>query len=115
MRGELGDKARLRHISEAIDKIESFVSDTTEQEFLHDEIKVLACQRLLEIIGEAARCLTAEFKNQHQQIEWRKIIGLRNIMAHQYFEVSDVIIWQVIKIDLPQLKSEIERALSALS
>ncbi len=84
MRGELGDKGRLQHIVEAISKIESFASGISEQEFLSDEIKILACQRLLEIIGEAARCLTPEFRGQHPQIEWRKIIGLRNIMAHQY-------------------------------
>jgi uncharacterized protein with HEPN domain len=115
MRGELGDKGRLQHIIEAISKIQLFVSEVSEQDFLNDEIKILASQRLLEIIGEAARCLTPEFKDRHQHIEWRKIIGLCNIMAHQYFDVSDAIIWQVIQTDLPVLKVEIERALSALA
>lgn len=65
MRGELGDKGRLQYLVEAKSKIESFASGVSEQEFLRDEIKILACQRLLEIIGEAARCLTPEFRGQH--------------------------------------------------
>lgn len=113
MRGDLGDKERLQHILQAINKIENFVADVSEQEFLKDEMRRLACQRLLEIIGEAARCLSADFKQLHSHIEWKKIIGLRNVMAHQYFDINVTIVWQVIKIDLLVFKIDIENALSA--
>ncbi|MBN2028651.1 DUF86 domain-containing protein [bacterium] len=67
-----------------------------------------ACIRQLEIIGEAANRLSEKLMERNISIEWREIIGLRNILIHEYFGVDLSIIWQIIKIDLPHLKKKIQ-------
>jgi len=63
-----------------------------------------ACVRQLGIIGEACNRVSEEVKDANQEIEWRQIIGLRNIVIHQYFGVDDQLIWDVIQHNLPDLK-----------
>jgi len=55
----------------------------------------------LEIIGEAANRLSESFKIQHPEIEWRKIIGLRHRIVHDYFNIDVEIVWKIIQKDLP--------------
>ena len=64
-------------------------------------------RRNLEIIGEAARRLPKDFTNQHSEIEWVKIVGLRNRIVHEYFGVDLQIIWQILKKDIPAFKTSL--------
>ena len=70
--------------------------------------------RRLSIIGEAARVLSAYFKNKHANIEWEKISGMRNVIVHEYFGVKLERIWQVAKHDLPKLRKEVEKMLKEI-
>ncbi len=63
--------------------------------------------RNLEIIGEAANRLPENFRTQHSDIEWRKIIGLRNRVVHDYFNIDVEIVWEIIQTDLPIFKSRL--------
>jgi uncharacterized protein with HEPN domain len=65
--------------------------------------------RQLEIIGEASRNLSSEFREQQAEIPWRQIIGLRNRVIHAYFEINLTIIWEVIQNDLPSLKKKLTK------
>jgi uncharacterized protein with HEPN domain len=69
-----------------------------------DELFALAMARLLEIIGEAASQVTAEFRAMHPEIPWRAMIGMRNIVIHAYFEVDRDVIWQTLSEDIPPLE-----------
>jgi len=63
--------------------------------------------RNLEIIGEAVKNIPQTFKNRMPEMEWKKIIGLRDIVIHTYFGIDEEIIWDIIKNKLPQLKEKI--------
>jgi len=65
----------------------------------------------LEIIGEAARRLSDEFRAAHPGIPWRKVIGLRNVLAHRYDEVDDVEVWRLAREEIPPLVQQLEAVL----
>ena len=76
--------------------------------FKADNKTVDAVIRNFEIIGEAATKLPEDFKDQHQQINWHRIKGMRNWMAHDYRNVNISIVWETIEMDLADLKKQIE-------
>lgn len=63
-----------------------------------------AVTRRLEIIGEAAKNVDTDFRSKYPQIPWKKIAGMRDIIAHEYFGVRLDRIWDVVKEDLPELR-----------
>ena len=78
-------------------------------DFLSNEEKQDAVIRNLEVIGEAAGKLPESIRNAAQTIEWHKIIGLRNILIHEYFGVDIDMLWRTIQDDLPNLHKEIQK------
>ena len=76
--------------------------------------RVDALVRQLAIIGEASAQLSPDERSRHPQIEWRKIIGLRNIVIHHYFGIDDDIIWDVVQNHVPILRQEVVQILKAL-
>jgi uncharacterized protein with HEPN domain len=63
--------------------------------------------RRLEIIGEAVRNIPQEFRDQHQDIPWREMVGMRDVLIHEYFSVNVERVWETVTLDLPQLKKQI--------
>jgi uncharacterized protein with HEPN domain len=80
-------------------------------DYLADEDLRLATERRLEVIGEAARRLSEEFRNAHPGIPWRKVVGLRNVIAHQYDDVDDTLIWNLATDEIPRLIQWLESVL----
>ena len=107
MRGDLGDRARLQHILDAILEIESYTRQVSFDDFVENSMMRFASIKQLEIIGEAANSLTDEFKRRFSNIEWRTIIGLRNILVHHYFGIDDNVVWRIIQKDIPELKMKV--------
>ncbi|GAB2572110.1 hypothetical protein GCM10027190_22640 [Spirosoma areae] len=66
-----------------------------------------ACIKQLEIIGEACNHIDVETIATYSDVEWRKIVGLRNFLIHEYFGVDAALVWDVIQNNLPQLKSQL--------
>jgi uncharacterized protein with HEPN domain len=98
----------LDDISEAIERILHYTTGMSFEAFAQDEKTVDAVVRNMEIIGEAARRLPDEFKEEHSEIEWYKVVGLRNRIVHEYFGIDLEIIWQVLQRDLLSLHSNIQ-------
>ncbi|HLI30159.1 MAG TPA: HepT-like ribonuclease domain-containing protein [Terriglobia bacterium] len=73
-----------------------------------------AVLRNLEVIGEAAKNVPEEVQNRETQIDWKRIKGLRTILAHAYFGVDAEIVWDIINNELPTLRAGIEKLLSAI-
>jgi uncharacterized protein with HEPN domain len=101
-------------ISESIEKIERYIEGMTQDDFQSDEKTSDAVVRNLEIIGEAAARLPEDFTNRYSEVEWVKIIGLRNRIVHEYFGVDLLIIWQILKKDIPAFKAYLENIRSQL-
>jgi uncharacterized protein with HEPN domain len=68
-----------------------------------------AVVRQIEIIGEAARNVSDEFQKKHRALPWTKMIGIRNKIIHEYFNVNYAIVWDTIQDDLPGLKKSIQK------
>lgn len=114
MRGRLGDKARLKHILDSIAEIETYLNHVEFSAFLDNSMMRFACIKHLEIIGEASNHLSNEVKTSFSDIEWNQIIGMRNVFVHEYFGIDLKIVWDIIKKDLPELKTKIKTVLNAL-
>jgi uncharacterized protein with HEPN domain len=104
-------KLFVEDILESIGLIESYISNMNFDDFQKDRRTIDAVVRNLEIIGEASRSIPEEIKNNHPEIDWKGIIGLRNRIAHEYFGISVSIVWEIIKSDLPALKEKIKHLL----
>ena len=104
------DKDRFLDILEAIEKIERY-KDRGKSAFASDELLQVWVVRHLQIIGEAASRISTETQNQFNQVPWGKMIGMRHILVHGYFEIDLEIVWSVIENDMPALKKHIESAL----
>ncbi|MEN6577461.1 MAG: DUF86 domain-containing protein [Phycisphaerales bacterium] len=101
------ERLRLLDILDAIDRIESYVVGLTYEDFLADRKTQDAVARNIEIIGEATRALSEEFKDRHADIPWSEIVAMRNIIVHQYFGILPDVVWDVIKNELPALRLRI--------
>ena len=96
------DDQRIADILEYADKISSAVEKGHEA-FLIDEFISPAIERFIEILGEAARQLSDECKQQYPQVNWAEIIGLRTRLAHIYHRIDNENIWGAATIDVPNL------------
>jgi len=98
-------KQQLDDILQAVTFIREYVKDMDYKAFEADRKTQDAVIRNLEIIGEAARTVPDEVRNKTAEIEWYKIIALRNILIHEYFGVNLKIIWDVIQNKLGALEN----------
>jgi len=99
----------LQDIQCAIEKIRSFTGGMNFEKFRLDEKTHDAVIRNLEIIGEAARSLPEDFLEQAREVEWRKIVALRNVLIHEYFGINLRIIWDVVVEKLPDVHAACTR------
>ena len=107
-------RERLRDILDAIQHIERYTA-RGRQAFEADELLQNWCVRHLQVIGEAVRALPDEVRNRAPEIPWPKIIGMRHILVHGYFEIDTQVVWEAVEHDLPPLKEGIARLLLQLS
>lgn len=83
----------------------------TLKEFLEDEMRVDAVVPNLEIIGEAAGRIPPETRHEYSHIPWKRIVGLRNILIHEYFGIDMDIVWDIIENYLLDLELETRKIL----
>ena len=77
-------------------------------DLMADDMRCYAVVKNIEIIGETTNMLTPEFRDAHSQTPWKMIVGMRNHITHEYFQVSTDVIREVITQDLPELKEQIQ-------
>jgi len=107
------DAERLADILEAIERIEKYAR-AGRQRFEEDELIQTWMVHNLEIIGEACRAISEQLKQSHPEVPWAEITGMRNILAHHYFEIDTDVVWAVVERDLPELKRKVQSILSSL-
>lgn len=103
------DRERLLDILEAIERIEKYAA-RGRSVFDEDELIQTWVLHHLQIIGEAVRALSPETTSNADEIEWSRIVGMRNILVHNYFSIDTDIVWAVIENDLSALKVAIQAA-----
>ncbi|MCL2328053.1 MAG: DUF86 domain-containing protein [Bacteroidetes bacterium] len=108
MREQIRDKNRLEHILVSIDNVFEFTEGITFEDYVADKKGKFAIVKNLEIIGEAAYKLTNEFKIKHPEVNWGIIIKMRHVLVHGYYQIEDVIAWEIAQKDLQPLKEQIQ-------
>ena len=101
------DRSNLIDILEAARLADSFLADTTRDEFLVDPMRQSAVIRQLEVIGEATKRLSQECRDEHPDIPWKQMAGMRDILIHAYDHVDMDQVYRVVKDTLPQVVSQI--------
>ncbi|MBI4130849.1 DUF86 domain-containing protein, partial [Candidatus Roizmanbacteria bacterium] len=96
-------------ILNSINQIEKYTAKVTKGVFEEDELLQDGVIRRFQIIGEAAKRIPAEYKQQHAEIPWRLVTGMRDVLVHDYSEANFDRIWHTVKEDLPVFKKQIEQ------
>ena len=112
MRPEDRAPAYLWDMRQAAAEVITILKDYDLQKFLSDRVVVLAVERSIEIIGEAARCLSTTFQQAHREIPWREIIGQRNILAYEYGQIDHEILFKTTSEDIPVLLKQLDEMLT---
>ena len=105
------DNVYLLHILDAIELIEEYTEGMAENEFLSNSMAHDAVVRQIEVIREAARNISDEFRNLHPNVPWGEMIGIRNKIIHEYFNVNFAVVWDTVQDDLPNLQKIIKSIL----
>ena len=108
MREANKDNTRLEHIVQAIERIKRYTNGKRFDDLVEDDMMYYAVVKNIEIIGEAANLLTNEFKSAHPDTQCKLITGMRNYIVHEYFQVDNTVVWDVIQNDLPELEAQIK-------
>jgi len=103
MRPEEGDAARLWDMLQHARAIQALLAGASLDTYLADVGRRLQVERRLEIIGEAARQVSQSYKKSHPEVPWAGIIGLRNVLAHEYAEIDDERVWNIVTTGIPAL------------
>lgn len=111
MKLEERDKAYLWDMLQACRDIVTFTGDVDYDAFVTDRKLVLAVERCLEIIGEAAARLSPGFRDTHDDIPWQNVRGMRNFLAHEYGRVDHEIIHTTAVERIPELMEQVEMLL----
>jgi len=97
----------LEDIIDAIQKIEKYTKTETFETFAINDMAVDAVIRNFEIIGEAARNVPKEIQEKYPYVEWKEMIGFRNVLIHGYFGINFRNVWNTTKNNIPLLKEHI--------
>jgi uncharacterized protein with HEPN domain len=101
----------LQHILDAITRVEQYIHGVDAVMFLARPLVQDGVIRQIEIIGEAAKQLSPELRNQYPHVPWKDITGMRDKLIHQYFSVDIEAVWLTAIHDLPLFKAEVEAIL----
>lgn len=107
MRERSRNKSRLDHMLQAIERIRRYTKGKTFEDFIADDMMYYAVVKNIEILGEASNMLTEEFRKEHPQTPWKQVNGMRNYIVHEYFQVDNNVVWDVITNDLPVLEQQV--------
>lgn len=96
---------------EAISNIHEFTQGVSREVLFSDKMRYFAVVKNIEIIGEAAHMLTEDFRNSHTELPWKAIIGMRNVIFHDYINIHEDLLWDTIQNDLAPLENQLKEYL----
>jgi uncharacterized protein with HEPN domain len=106
------DLVYARHMLDTARRARALMEGKGRADFDSDEALRLALTHLVQIVGEAARRLSTEFRKNNPQFPWRAIVGMRHKVVHDYLNVDEEVLWKTISVELPTLITQLEALLS---
>jgi uncharacterized protein with HEPN domain len=104
----------LEAMLKAMKKIRAYAADfKTFEEFDRDELVKDAVIRNFEILGESVKHIPFNFQRRHKQLPWNHIMALRNFIVHEFFDVDDEVLWEIIQTDLSRNIADLEEILTS--
>lgn len=97
---------------QAIERICRYTKGKNFEDFIADDMMYYAVVKNIEILGEASNMLTEDFRQAHPKPPWKQVNGMRNYIVHEYFQVDNNVVWDVITNDLPVLEQQIKEYLT---
>jgi len=107
------DRVYVGHMVDVANKAIGFVQGVTRENFDNDELLRISLTHLLQVIGEAARRVSPDFRAAYPQIDWKAIVGMRSKVVHDYLNVDEDIVWDTVINELPSLVNKLERILNS--
>ena len=104
-------RVRVEDIVGASERAIRFLGDTDLASFRKDERSIAAVTHQIFIIGEASARIPTTIRSRTSDVPWEEIIGMRNVIAHGYFEIDVEILWKTVRLDLPPLLDEMRKLL----
>ena len=104
----------IKDIIAAMESIEGFVEGMSFEELMQDDKTASAVIRKFEIVGEATKCLPDELKEEHPEIQWKRMAGMRDRLIRAYFGVDYKLVWEAIKAEVPSMKLKLQEILTEL-
>jgi uncharacterized protein with HEPN domain len=101
------DAVYLKHILDAIHRIEEYTQNIEYKDFIENHLIQDGVIRQIEIIGEAVKRLSNEIREKYTDVPWKDIVGMRNKLIHNYFGVDVDAVWETVKKDIPVLKKKL--------
>lgn len=101
----------LKDIISAIEAIERFVEGMEYNDLVNNDLVSSAVIRKFEIIGEAARNIPDWIREKYPQIQWKRMVGMRDKLIHGYFGIDYELVWETIKTEFPKVKPELQKIL----
>jgi len=108
------DRDFLLDMVELIETVVRYRPDT-EEAFTGDEVLLTASIHWIQTIGEAANAVSDSTQKRHPEVPWRRVVDMRNLLAHGYRYVDPSIVWQVVERDLPTLEVQVRGILAEMS
>ncbi len=105
------DLLPLRHILDAAEKVQRYASGKTSKELANDQQLYDSILMNLVVIGEEANRVSNQTKLKYPEVPWYEMIGMRNLISHDYFSVNPQIIWDTVQNSIPKLKQTLEKIL----
>jgi uncharacterized protein with HEPN domain len=105
------DIAYLGHMRDNAEKVRELLTGRTRASFDADEVRQLAVTHLIQRIGEAAGRISAPYRQQHDEIPWKLIVGMRHRVVHDYLHVNLDVVWEAATHDVPALIAVLRRLL----
>ncbi|MDH7577976.1 MAG: DUF86 domain-containing protein [Bacillota bacterium] len=102
----------LRDMIEYAGKAVQFMQGVAFNDFQGNDEKIFAVVRALEVIGEAARHIPRSLRDKYPQVPWRKIIGMRDKVVHDYFGVDLEVVWRTVHEELPKMQKAVSQVLA---
>jgi len=102
----------LTDIVDAADAIARFLTGIDREAFLQDELRQSAVIQKIEVIGEAAGKISPELRGRYPEVDWSRIVGMRNLLVHGYFSIKTAIVWLTATQAVPELRVKIANVLA---